>query len=314
MSPSYRFFGIAAVGMLVVLAGCESDDSGGVSGTYGTDQDAIFSLIEEDQDMFGLSLMDDEADYGVGGGSGPQIMEAIDPVAFWRRGVRTLQSIDVEVFGDSAVATVTHTFDGQFMIAVEDTSNPLIDYLVYGKDMYNTITRKVFFARIGLESRYRNWRMTHVTMAEIVSRDPNPNTVVISHLQVVKVDGLSGEETTVLDTQDPLETLISRDSLVTFARGDSAKIFVTLSSPDSAVGLLHYRLRRLWQHRRRPLNDNGIYPDEVAGDGIYSGVWDIGLLPGVYHSCVDMIDHYTVFDDTAPYDATVWGIPYRVTL
>jgi hypothetical protein len=312
MRSKYRYLGIGAVVLALVFAGCDSDDSGSLSGTYGSDQEAIMSLIEGDQDMFGMPLMDDEQEYGVGGGGGYHTEEAIEPVAFWRRGVRALQSINVEVFGDSAVATVTHTFDGQFMIAVEDTSDPLIDYLVYGKDMYNTATRRAFFERVRPGNHFRNWRMTNVSMAQTVSRDPNPNTVSISRLQVVKVDGASGEHTTVLEAENPLETLIGRDSLVTFARGDTAMVFVTLSSSDSAVGLLHYRLRRLWQHRRHPLNDSGIYPDEVAGDGIYSGAWNIGLLPGIYHSCVDMIDHDTVYDDAAPYDATAWGMPYRV--
>jgi len=308
MSQIHGYLVIAAIGTAIFLSGCDNENGGGST----TDQDAIATLVEGDQDMFGVSLLADEDDYGVGGGSGMHPAETIEPVAFWRHGVRSLQSVDVQVFGDSAVATVTHHFDGQFRIAVLDSSNPPFDYHIYSKDMYNSITRKAIFERMGMGYPNRGWRMSAVSMAEGVSRDPNPHTVTISRFRMVRVTG-GGQETVVLDTQNPLETIVDRESLITFSRGDSAKVFVTLSNADSALGLLHYRLHRLWAHHRRPLHDDGIYPDEVAGDGIYSGIFDVGLLPGVYHSCVDMIDHDTVYDDSAPYDADVWGIPYRVT-
>jgi hypothetical protein len=197
------------------------------------------------------------------------------------------------------------------MIAVEDTVDPLIDYLIYAKEMYNTTTRKAYFHRHGFGYHpFRRWHLTDISMAETVSESPNPNTVHISRLQILKNN--NGQDTTLLDTQDPLSTILDRESLLTFDRGDSAKVFVTLDSPDPAVGLLHYRLHRRFPHLRRSLHDDGAYPDEIAGDGIYSGSWRIGLFPGVYHACFDMIDEDTIFDDEAPYDANAWSMPYRV--
>jgi len=308
MRPIFGYLILAAIGTAVFLSGCDNENGGG--GT--TDQDAIATLVEDDQDMFGPALLDDEDDYGVGGGSGMYPADEIDPVTFWRHGVRSLQSVNVQVFGDSAVATVTHHFDGQFRIAVLDSAYPPFYYHIYNKPMYNTITRIAVCERMGMGYPGRNWRMSHVSMAEGVSRDPNPHTVSISRLRMVRLAS-GGGETEVLDTQDPLTTFVDRQNLITFSRGDSAKVFVTLSSSDPAVGLLHYRLHWMWVHHRRPLHDDGVYPDEIAGDGTYSGIFDVGLMPGVFHSCVDMIDHDTVYDDSEPYDAEAWGIPYRVT-
>jgi hypothetical protein len=58
--------------------------------------------------------------------------------------------------------------------------------------------------------------------------------------------------------------------------------------------------------------DNGTPPDAQAGDGLYTGGYMTGTLPGVYLAGMDFIDFETIFDSESPYDAGAWSIPYRI--
>ena len=52
------------------------------------------------------------------------------------------------------------------------------------------------------------------------------------------------------------------------------------------------------------------------GDGTYTRLFSVPFVlhpyRGWFHAGIDAMTHQTLFDDTAPYAVSWWGIPYRV--
>jgi len=118
--------------------------------------------------------------------------------------------------------------------------------------------------------------------------------------------------------EDPLEFILDVEQIPVFGRMDTVKVYVKINNsapyadkPGETV-LLRYHNDRRMHRARRPFNDEGIYPDETAGDGIYSGMWVVRGHRGIFHAFVDAIDNGTIYDDQLPYNSLAWGFPYIV--
>jgi hypothetical protein len=290
-----------AAGLILFAAGCaNNDDNESV-----TDQEALSQLMRNDLDLEQADAFSGDDDLG---GGGP-LDEPINPVHWGRLGRRMPVSINVEIVGDSfATITRTSSFNGLFkgVDEVNDSTHTL-----YDKAMYNTIVRKAHAIRIDrTRDPRRNWRITEVTPAVLMSADPNPHTIDPTHVQVYRATG-SGQEL-VVDITDPLNTYFNRENLPTVGPDQEVTVFATASTTNPAVAFLHPHVFRLGRLSRLPLHDDGVAPDEVANDGTYSGSYVTAPRIGVYLSGVDFLDYETLYDSAAPYDAGAWAIPYRV--
>jgi len=297
--------------LLILLGGCSKNPAGPTS-----DQQAIREVLEKNPELFNELGLDDDGDqppeYDNTGFWKP--LDLIQPIRFGRRGHFELESVDVDFISDStAVVTVLRSYNGRFLVLARDTSSadPAVAKL-YSKDMKNEIVRKAIMVRVGnTGDALRDWRIQEVSMVEARSV---PTTLAIEELKIV--DEAAGFQLTVTS---PLETFFRKyEGLPTFHSGDTVKVYVKVSNsqpyaakPGETVLMRHGADHRM--HRaRRPFNDNGRYPDAVAGDGIYSGWWLAGPRLGLHHAFIDVIDNGTIFDDVAPYNAAAWGTPYRV--
>ncbi|MBL7074731.1 hypothetical protein ISS37_05790 [candidate division KSB1 bacterium] len=285
------------------------------------DEAAITELVEgllADDSLnifYDEGIVDDEAvepefedstlEKGIGGA---QLDSAILTVRFGRRGQIRRESISVEVQGDTAYVTLVRSFNGQFLIVAVDTVD---SHFVFQKDMYNHLTRRLRFVRVGNSPNPReNWAFRGVSLSEDFSVDPNPNQVEILHLEIYRCRE-GDPDSLLLSVDDPLNTFLPpRFGVPRFFWRDTVKVFVIMADTDPKVGLLHYRHSPRFRARRR-LNDAGFYPDAIAGDGIYSGLWEVRRM-GRFYARFDFLDHRTVYDDTEPYDSNIWGVPYRV--
>jgi len=100
-----------------------------------------------------------------------------------------------------------------------------------------------------------------------------------------------------------------------FRGGDSIYIRATIKSQASDTDMVALRHGFGSGHFKRALmtlvSETG--PD---GAGFYTRVYERKLLPrigfGSYHIGVDAISRATLYESTAPYSASWWGVPYRM--
>lgn len=287
--------------------------------------------------------------YLTGGFLKPEVL--IEPIKFGRKGSFKLESLNVtKNEGGLLEAVIMYSFDGNFFIVAKDSTNSTPVDTLYKKEMKNTVTRRALFIaqdsthpmftdtlhEKGMKNKIRrrtpferlgytknrgkkqightkahgqNWKLRGISGSELVSENC---TITIDEVRIIASNGNSWTIT------NPMDFFTTIEEIPTFQPKDSIKVYVTLQNtndfpekPGSTV-LLRYRNDRGMHRARKSLHDDGIAPDEVAGDGVYSGMWIIGDRRGVFHAFVDVIDNGTLYDDAAPYDSRAWGIPYKV--
>lgn len=304
---------------LLALAACSKNPASLSTEKFGSsvDRAAIETTIQQD-DLFNSQGFDDDGEQSPDYESGlSKVAEQIETIKFGRRAPYKLESIDVVFDSDTtATATITHSLNGKFFILAKDPTDSHVAGTLYSKDMENTILRKAKLRKVrNTGNDRRDWRVIAVSGA--VASSPNP-TITISELSFVYEDG------SALTITDPLSYFMSRETgLPEFRRGDSVKVFVKLTNTNEfppapgETALLRYGMDHQFHRARKRLNDEGIYPDAVAGDGTYSGLYRVHhplWAHRLHHAGVDIIDNGTIYDNAAPYDAVVWSLPYLVKL
>jgi hypothetical protein len=308
--------GILTVSALAlwISTGCDKSPNAPTNELPAQDQAAIRQVIETDE-IFSNRGIDDEGDqnveYSTDGGFG-KVATPIDTKRWGRRGYLKFEKVDIESTSDTtATATVYLSFNGYFVIVARDTSKPHQVGAIYKKDMQNTLVHKVKLLKVRNTGIDRfDWRIVQVSGG--VMSSPNP-TITISNFTIEFPDGSK------LSIDDPLAHFWNRhEGLPTVAPRDTVKLYVTLTNtntyppePGETV-LLRHGMNHQSHRSRRLFHDDGQYPDAVAGDGIYSGYWIGGKRSGLHHGAVDVIDNGTIYDDSAPYDAVLWSLPYKV--
>ncbi|NUO19255.1 hypothetical protein HUU59_07420 [bacterium] len=271
-----------------------------------TDEEALQELFLSDYDVEDPEVWQDGSE-GINAAELRGLDEEIEPLGWWRIGHRERERVSVEFIDrNHAVLTRVRSFDGSFRLLTELTDDEMetID-----KPMFNDLVRKARAVRID-NSPYprRNWRIEAITPETMESVEPNPNSVGI--LSMVAVDGRGD---IIVELDNPLRTFFDRESLPYVYQGETVTVYVEVEGNLPApIGMLRPNVYRGGRLPRLPLKDDGIAPDDVAGDGIYSGSYVAAQRRGVHHIGLDFIDDQTIYDDEAPYDASGWSIPYRV--
>jgi len=305
--------------LLVTLWACSNNPTSSDS-AFSEEIPQILAVISDDADLFDLSGLEDN-DVASSASSETQLAKAgefVDAIKFGRLGRFERDTVMVDFDTDTtATATIFHTLNGEFLILAKDPSGSSNGFKRLTKAMTNRIVRKVklvkrasaFADGDSSESR-RSWRITHVSLAVGSSESP---TVGIDELRISS-SALAQD----LVITDPLNTFLERrHGIPAFTRHDTIKVFVTVRNSNSFLPepgetvLLRHRMHRFSVRSRKPLNDDGDYPDAVAGDGIYSGYFVKQSLFGIRHTGLDVFDNGTIYDDAAPYNSVFWVLPYR---
>jgi hypothetical protein len=291
--------GLAGLG----LAGCNFDED-----TTGpapndqeqTDDEAIRSLMAEEDDYFGAGevMSEDPVEVGADGGKQSPSGAPIDSFYFIRRILRRdiHREIHIEIPPDGpALATVSTREDlrGIFRLFYDDPDNiylpGFIDKRLHANSRHRAvfIRRRLDFDNGQLDDRdHRGWRLFKVSGAEIVSE---PTTKDILSLEII-----SSSVNKIIT--DPLELVPIRE-LPTFQPGEEVTLKV-MTSDETDFVFLH----------------TGRGKDEFnpVGGALFEGTWVVGDRRGHRRIGVDVIDRETLFDDEAPYDSVIWVLHYRV--
>ncbi len=296
------------IGFLIMgmFAGCSKDPA---SIEIYSDDEAIRQLVEENMDYITSAGLDDNGaqpmSYVQGDGLG-KLTADITPIKFGRKGRFVRESIVIEYTDDLAIATIEFSFDGNFFVVAEDLTNPEAYGTLYKKEMKNSVTRRAIFKRVANTDRpKKNWRMKRVSGSLTVS----PDTQLQFKEIIIKTTDQDYSFT------DPLAFVHDLELIPRFVPGETVQVFVQVTSlygakPDTVV--LRYRNNQGMIRARKSFRDDGQAPDQTAGDGIYSGEWQVGQRRGIFHAFADAFDEGTINDSTAPYNALVWGFTYFV--
>ncbi len=295
---------VVVVSMAAVLAA--SCFKNPIEPVLSSDEEAIRAEFEANLDYFAVEGINDDGALPLSYESDTfsKSFDLIEPLKFGRKGHFRLEAFQVNFPEPGlAIVTVKYSFDGRFMILTPDS--------VYNKPMANTILRRAVFRKIeNAENPRRRWRLRAISGSEAVS-----DGLCTIDFDSVSIQDQKGNKWTITD---PLAFYRNLDEIPTFEPDDSVFVYVTVfnSQEDSeqpgTTVLLRYRNDRGMHRARTPFNDEGVYPDLVAGDGLYSGVWKVHHRKGIFHAFVDAIDNDTIYTDNRPYNSRVWGIPYIV--
>jgi len=201
---------------------------------------------------------------------------------------------EITVIGDSAFVSFTiHTVGTLSILGLHPDSG----WVGIDKPLSETFQLYAIFKRTGTATDpHRGWELTDISGAS--GRSDSVSTVRIDS---VRIQSMSYADTVLRDPLDifPVENAISLISgeqvtLTVYANGASHRLFLHVFVP---IWPWHVRL-----------------PFENGGDGTYTGVWNVQLIPAVRFAVFDCLHYGTLHDDEYPYDFDGWLFPYVVHL
>lgn len=218
------------------------------------------------------------------------------------------RDVVVEISGDTAIAEITSTIHGKFIVHYIDTTNHVLKDSVV-KD-FTTVTKQriKLYKHRNTRNPGRNWKV--VAFTPIVGRTEGSDLEILS----VSVDR-NGEKIFSIEndsTDSILDFYIDRDTFVNFRSNVLLHVEMTVANPTpfvyepGEVALVHYGVRRGIMKARKRLTD-------PENDNVFEGF--IRMHGHGSHMCrtfFDLIDMATIFDKSAPVNSTFWALPYRV--
>ncbi|MBZ0270026.1 hypothetical protein K8I85_17885 [bacterium] len=277
------------VGM-VALQGCFDSSPNSSSEDVAVEEEAIQSVIFEDEGELtstDIRYYQDEADGPAGA--------PINTVR-WRRQLLDLdRSVSIEIHDPSGEIPTAD-------VAIRAHATGLLHLLVndgdtlrrVAKDFEDGGVRSLFFQRsresANADDRrfHRGWKL--VALSGVAIRSPGTTRAIHSvRLQAGDVDRTFQNMTDLVRVGDI--AIIEPATLVR----------VTVDTGDATD---HVFLHRRHMRSRIEFTNNG--------DGTFTATFETDAHQGPRHFAVDVLSDGTLYDDEAPYDNVVWGIPYRV--
>jgi hypothetical protein len=217
--------------------------------------------------------------------------------------------------GDTlAVTTINRTIVGVFKIQIATTNGDT----VLSKPFTDKSVRNLVFKRA-------KWDTTvwYAVATSLVDGGTNPppagNAINITQVQVI----FPNDTVTVTDPTNYYlhyrwENFFSwgRVEVPLVHGGDNVTIQATVVSASADTDLVALRygfMSIIAPGRRQHMN---LISQVQNGDGtftrVYQTTWHVHFHFGFFNAGIDAVTRGTLFDDTLPYSASWWGIPYRV--
>lgn len=243
---------------------------------------------------------------------------ASPPFLWWRTDVhRTARDMDISITGDTASVKVIDHLEGNLKIIPQQGVSP------WDKPFEETFTRYAEFTRNPVSQRPPLWQLTQLSPVDASLEDPTQQTVHMDWVRASKCLQIQGNSCAswekVWESLSPASLFTVADEWPTFHPGDLILVETKVSNTDTSYEptefvFLHRPGRR---HEDVPgrvrdrMADDGTLGDQQSNDGIYSRTYLI-LNPGRHFAAVDVLNSATFMEEDAPYNATGWGVPYRV--
>ena len=312
-------------GMLAVCAlsitGCMKHDNGPVTGSSGS-ADQISQIqtqaladpfVQSDQATFSDQAVQ-PTDYGTIG----KIDAAITPLRWGRFISGETRTVTTTILpGDTtAMATIVKTITGVFKIkGTEAGVDTVITKSFTDRAVRNLLMRKVNMLDTSV------WRPAATSLVDGQTTPPPAN----NSIQIKEVQVFTPTDTVTVT--DPTTFYLryewrpfhdgERKDCPQFKGGDKVIVQATVVSQSADTDLVAIRYgfgganlsfgRR--QHMdliSQTLNSDSTYTR------VYQGTWYAHFFTGFFNVGIDAVTRGTLYDDSLPYSASWWGIPYRV--
>lgn len=312
--------GLALIGLLV--AGCSKDNTGpadnaptGVSNEASAR--AYYAMNDEFVKNDEITFDDQEVaptDYGTFG----KIDAAITPLRWGRFVQQVVRTVvrDTVLPGDTIAFVHVHKeITGVFRIL---GLNGVGDTVRVAKPFVDNSDRNIIFRRFARQTEryWMNWVPVATSLVDGGTIPPN-NQIDITKVQLFLPNG------DTVTVTDPLNTYLRYRWLFRLQGPQTdvpqldpaahvvVQATVVSASPDTDLVALRYGVgtfqkRRFRMHLISEVNNGGTYTR------VFEGAFYVHFHRGFFHAGVDAITRGTLFDDTVPYSANWWGIPYRV--
>ncbi|MBC8215143.1 MAG: hypothetical protein H8E64_01355 [Candidatus Marinimicrobia bacterium] len=309
----------------LVLTSCEDKQ-----GTYAAIEAELEELLRND-DAFGMDGFGDEGavseEYEEGlEDASAKLLTGDDypPDSIWHyRFGRRIESFNRDIQytheEDEVLADITWTIEGLFIIKVFDTTATMIDSVA--KEFTNNFQRKIRFERLStVDENGREWRVKEFTMGV----GGIGEKVAITKLEYfIATEDSTWDSQFIMESENVLETFISREDIPTFPMWSLVKVEVTVSNEDpiydyrSGEGvLMHFGIDRRHKARRRMFDDGEHGGDLVPLNNVFTM---IRLMHGpgwghdarVFRAFFDVMDYGTLFQTQTDVHTAFWGLPYK---
>lgn len=283
--------GIGSV-LVLMIGGCVQDPVGELS-----DTENIQNLLGS-SGYVEMTPLDGQGDDSRG-------KDGIYPEHWWRELVNEQAGLELIFENDPATGictvTVYHELYADFYIDVthDGILNPGV------KTIEDIRTRRLIVEKTGNESVHGGWVLTHITAAEFSLNSGIPQEVYIQSMKLYAGDELLWEcdsPDTFYSVEDGLP-LLEEGTLVRL----EAEVLHTNPQYDPAFHVFVHGPCPIWP--RHFMNDDGLYGDLTAGDGVFTYEWYVEPSSSRWFLAADVIDADTMMDqEEEDYDSGAWGI------
>ncbi len=310
-----------SLSVFLTFIACSESTNGPDSSNQNQDEDAILTLLEEDERIYDQvadnseAEMNDENRNWTGGGLAK---DGLINARFGRILTRRTE-LNVEVIFSSdstATAYIFRKFSGQFISLTGELNGDTLSLNRFQKPMVHNVERVFNLVKVDTvnSNRYRNWKIESISLADGKSEN---NSITIKEVTI----NADGQDPIVIT--EPTEYFLNGNNLFTFPRMTEVSVQVkvenTTANPvyfptdteATEILRLHYGRNRLGHHAKSRFTF-------VGKDGnlnVYEGKWTVQQFAGRHHAVIDAIDNGTIFDNDAdmyPYNSATWSTPYRV--
>lgn len=319
---------------LVFLAGCSDGTGPGEQPPTGVTNEELAMKYFATNDEF---VRNDEATFTdlamepISYGTFGKVDAEITPLRFARIVTSVTRTATTTIQPGDSIAFVNVKKDISGILKIKAVTAAQ-ETVLYEKPFNDQSERNVIFKRINRDTGkyWLNWVPVATSLVKGGTVPPN-NAISITRFAFYLPDGDS------IVVTNPTETYLryrwmrmfrehelgdnhlgeKRGEVPELFGGQPVRIQVTLesASPDTDVVVLRYGIGGL--NGRRAKMD---LISEIQNGGTYTRVYETSRIRplfvhyynGFFHMGVDALTHETLFDDTAPYSSSWWGVPYRV--
>jgi hypothetical protein len=319
---------LAVMGLLI--AGCsdhqvEPGDGGAAPVGVTTEEQAIKYYAANDE-----FVVNDEETFtdrevtAPDAGSFGKIAADVTPIRFGRivTGITKTVETTFEPGDEVAVAHVTKDITGIFkIVAVTATS----ETVTVEKPFNDRSERNVAFKRIARDPGrfWRNWMPVSSSLVQGGTVSP------VHYVKITRLELITPSETIVITKPldyymyygwmgiQELRAAWKQGEVPQFMGGQEVKLRVTVEGDTEQDDLVAVRYGYLGMHWKRfPMTR----VDETTDGTVWTRVYETSQARPMYmhfhrgwfNLGIDAVTHETLYDDSAPYSASWWGIPYRV--
>ena len=320
------FAGVVVLGLLV--AGCKKNDGPSQTDPPGVVNETTALTYSAQNQPF---VQNDEltfADRDTTASNTSTFMKvdtAIVPLRWGRFVSGVTRTFTVNANDSVALVIIHRVITGNLVILVRNS--PPADttqFHLVQKPFTDTTRRAIVFKRVSFTGLYINrWVPVATSLVNGGTLAPNNNIAIDqATLYLPAGDSLvvTDPDTTFLLYRWVRMFVHTAKNVPEFVAGDRIRLRVTVVSKDATgdVVALRYGVN-LANHKRTLLQ---LVSSVDNNDGTYTRVYETPLNPlaylymhvfsGWFHFGIDAITRVTLFDDSAPYSASWWAIPYRV--